>query len=104
MISSEMTLKDYFAILKRRKWSLILPACTIIIVAAIVAVCVPSIYKSTSTILIEDQDVPDDFVKSIVTGYAEQRLQSIHQRIVSFSTLLDIINSFNLYSDLNPSL
>ena len=100
MISSAMTLTDYFAIVKRRKWSLILPACIIFITAAIVALCVPSIYKSTSTILIEEQDVPDDFVKSIVTGYADQRLQSIHQRIVSFSTLLDIINSFNLYPEL----
>jgi len=100
MISSEMTLTDYFAILKRRKWSLILPACLIFITAAIVALSVPSIYKSTSTILIEEQDVPDEFVKSIVTSYAEQRLQSIHQRIVSFSTLLDIINSFNLYLEL----
>ena len=35
-----------------------------------------------------------------VTSFAEQRRQSIYQRVVSYSKLLDIINRFNLYSDL----
>ena len=34
-----------------------------------------------------------------VTSYAEQRLQSINQRIMSSSRLLEIINKFNLYAD-----
>lgn len=79
---------------------MILPVCMIFIAAVIIAFAMPSIYKSTSTILIEAQDVPDDFVKSTVSGYAEQRLQAIHKRVISFSTLLDIINSFNLYTEL----
>jgi succinoglycan biosynthesis transport protein ExoP len=95
-----MTMNDYFAILKRRKWSLILPMLIVFMVAGIVALALPSIYKSTSTILIEEQDIPADFVMGTVTSFAEQRLQSIHQRIVSFSKLLDIMNRFNLYPDL----
>ena len=94
------TLNDYFEILKRRKWSIILPFCTIFIIAVIVALTLPSIYSSTSTILIEEQDVPDEFVTSLVTSYAEQRLQAIHQRVISFSTLSDIIKKFNLYPEL----
>ena len=100
MEPNEMTINDYVAIVKRRKWSLILPACIVFMTAAIIALALPSIYKSTSTILIEEQDIPPDFVMTTVTSYAEQRLQSIYQRIVSFSRLLDIINRFNLYPDL----
>jgi len=100
MESNAMTMNDYFAIVKRRKWSLILPALTVFLCAAIIALALPSIYKSTSTILIEEQDIPADFVMTTVTSYAEQRLQSIYQRIVSFSRLLDIVNRFNLYPDL----
>jgi len=95
-----MTMKDYVSIVKRRKWSLIFPALIVFFCAAIVALALPSIYKSTSTILIEEQDIPADFVMTTVTSYAEQRLQSIYQRIVSFSRLLEIVNRFNLYSDL----
>jgi succinoglycan biosynthesis transport protein ExoP len=100
MESNAMTLTDYFGIVKRRKWSLILPAVFVFLCAVIVALALPSIYKSTSTILIEEQDVPSDFVMTTVTSYAEQRLQSIHQRIVSFSRLLEMVNRFNLYPDL----
>jgi len=94
------TLNDYVAIVKRRKWSFILPATIVFITAAVVAFALPSVYKSTSTILIEEQDIPAEYVKTSVTSYAEQRLQSIHQRTVSFSRLLDMINRFNLYPEL----
>ena len=100
MEPNAMTLTDYFTIVKRRKWSLILPAVCVFLCAAIVALALPSIYKSTSTILIEEQDIPADFVMTTVTSYAEQRLQSIYQRIVSFSRLLEIVNRFNLYPEL----
>ena len=100
MEPKEMTLNDYLVIVKRRKWSFILPAAMFIIATAVVALTLPSIYKSTSTILIEEQDIPIEFVMASVTSYAEQRLQSIYQRIVSFSKLLDMINRFNLYPDL----
>ena len=100
MEPSTMTMDDYFAVAKRRKWSLIIPAIIVFLAAVIVALALPSIYKSTSTILIEEQDIPADFVMTTVTSYAEQRLQSIHKRIVSFPRLLDLVKRFNLYPEL----
>ncbi len=104
MESKAMTMNDYIETVKRRKWSLILPACIVFLAAIIIALTLPSIYKSTSTVLIEEQDIPADFVMTTVTSYAEQRLQSIYQRIISFSKLLEIINRFNLYPDLKNRL
>ena len=100
MEPTEKSFTDYVAIVKRRKWSFILPAVITFMIAGVVALALPSIYKSTSTILIEEQDIPEDYVKTSVTSYAEQRLQSIHQRIVSFTRLIDMINRFHLYPDL----
>ncbi|MBW2605934.1 MAG: chain-length determining protein [Deltaproteobacteria bacterium] len=94
------TINDYLDIAKRRKWSLIIPAVVVFIGACIVARVLPSIYKSTATILIVEQDVPVDFVRTTVTSYAEQRLQTIYQRIMSFSRLKEMIDSFELYPDL----
>jgi len=96
----EMTLDDYLAILKRRKWSLILPALLVFAVAAAVALLLPPVYKSTATILIEEQEIPSEYVKATVTSYAEQRLQSINQRVMSSNRLLEIINRFGLYADM----
>ena len=91
---------DYMKILKRRKWSLILPALLVFLTAVAVALALPSIYKSTSTILIEEQDIPADFVMATVTSYVEQRLQSINQRIMSYTRLSEIIQRFDLYPEL----
>jgi uncharacterized protein involved in exopolysaccharide biosynthesis len=54
----QLTPGDYWDILRRRKWSLILPVLIISLVAGVVAVVLPSIYLSQATILIEEQDIP----------------------------------------------
>ena len=95
-----MTPADYFEIVKRRKWSLALPAVIIFLLAGIVALVLPAVYKSESTILIEEQEIPEDFVTATVTGYAEQRIQQINQRIMSFTRLMEIIQRFELYPEL----
>ena len=100
MEPAEMSLDDYVGILKRRKWSLILPMVIVCLLAATVALILPPVYKSTATILIEEQEIPSEYVKATVTSYAEQRLQSINQRVMSSNRLLEIINRFDLYADM----
>jgi len=94
------TIQDLTAILKRRKWALVLPAVIIFAIAAVVALALPSTYRSTATILIEEQEIPREYVMSMVTSYAEQRIQSSTQRIMSAARLVEIIKRFNLYADL----
>ncbi len=96
----EPSLKDYLAIVKRRRWALILPAALIFAAAGAVALLLPSIYKSSSTILIEQQEIPPELVMTTVTSFAEQRLQQINQRIMSTARLMEIIQQFDLYTDL----
>jgi succinoglycan biosynthesis transport protein ExoP len=95
-----LTPGDYVDILRRRKWSLILPVLIILLMTGVVAVVLPSIYLSQATILIEEQEVPQDFVMTTVTSYAEQRMQQLNQRIMSFSRLVEIIERFGLYPEL----
>ncbi|MCK5230232.1 MAG: hypothetical protein KAR13_08205, partial [Desulfobulbaceae bacterium] len=100
MEEHEMSPNEYLGVLKRRKWSLVLPVIIVIMIATVVALALPPVYKSTSTILIEKQEIPADFVMTTVTTYAEQRLQTINQRIMSTTRLLEIINRLDLYKDL----
>ena len=104
METAPMAPMDYIQILKRRKWSLLLPAVIVFLIAIVVALALPSIYMSTSTILIEEQDIPADFVMAMVTSYVEQRLQSINQRMMSFTKLSEIIQRFDLYPELRDKL
>lgn len=94
------TAQDYFDILKRRRWSIIVPASAVFITAVIVAFCWQPVYRSTATILIEEQEVPREYVNTAVATFADQRLQSINQRIMGTTKLLEIITKFKLYDDL----
>ncbi len=95
-----MTPADLLAIVRRRKKSLILPALIVVGLAGLVAALLPPVYRSTATILIEEQEIPADFVTTTVTSFAEQRIQQINQRIMSFTRLLEIIQRFGLYPEL----
>jgi len=95
---------DYLAVIKRRKWHIIVPIVTILLLSVIIAFALPPIYKSTTTILIEQQDVPLEYVRSSVSTYAEQQMQIINQRIMSSTRLLEIINRLNLYTELKDTM
>ncbi len=95
---------DLLAIINRRKWSLIIPTLVVFFLVAAVAFLLPSVYRSEATILIEEQEVPEDFVRAPVASYAEQRLQMIHQRIMSSVRLMEIIERFDLYKNLKDKL
>jgi len=94
------SLADVTEIIKRRIWSLIVPFLLCFIIAVGVALLLPSVFRSTSTILIEEQEIPQDYVMTTVTGFAEQRLETINQRIMGTDRLLDIINRYDLYQQM----
>jgi len=95
----EKDLRHYWRALLVRKHYFIWPALAVILISALVALLLPSTYESKSTILIEEQQIPPDFVRSTVTGYADQRIQSLNQQILSRTKLLEIIKQFNLYTE-----
>ena len=99
MQQNNFSVQDLWTIFRRRMWAFLLPVGLLISVAVGLALLLPPVYKSSSTILIEEQEIPRDYVLTTVTGFAEQRLQSITQRIMSATRLLEIINQHGLYAD-----
>ena len=91
--------EDHLEILKHRKWELIIPAIGLFFLSVLIALSLPITYKSTATILIEEPQIPSEYVKATATNYAEQRIQQINQGIVSTIRLLKIIDQFDLYKN-----
>ena len=83
----------YISILKSRKKYFIIPALVVLVVAILVARLLPAVYQSSSTILIEEQQIPQEFVRSTVTGFADQRIQSLTQQILSRVKLWEIVQA-----------
>jgi succinoglycan biosynthesis transport protein ExoP len=97
-------LRDYYAILAKRKKYFIIPFVGLFILVTVIAYLWPPTYESSSTILIETQQIPEDFVRSTVTGYADERIQSLTQQILSRSKLWEIVQQFHLYPKLQEKL
>ncbi len=95
--TSLSTPHDYLAVVKRRRWYLLVPAVVLAIASVLVAFLLPSVYRSSGKILIEQSDIPPELVASTVTSYAAERLQVIEQRVTTSDTLIGIINKYNLY-------
>lgn len=100
----EMTFRDYLSILRRRRVHLAVAFALIFLVAATVAVVLPPTYRSTGTILVESQQIPDDFIRSTVTSYADERIAVIRQRVLTRSNLLRIIEKHNVFGDRGNAL
>jgi polysaccharide chain length determinant protein (PEP-CTERM system associated) len=90
---------DYIAILRRRKMQLIVPAAIILLLSIGLAVGLPSIYRAEATILIEQQEIPSELVRSTVTSYAGERIQVISQRVMTTENLGKIIDDYGLFKD-----
>lgn len=88
---------DYLAILRRRKKQIFRTAVIVFLASAVLAFVIPPVYRSTATILIEQQEVPRDLVQSTVTGYANQRLQIIQKRVLTDNNLLSLAKKNQLY-------
>jgi succinoglycan biosynthesis transport protein ExoP len=67
------------------------------------AFLLPPSYRSTATILIEEQEIPSDIVRSAITSYADQRIETIKQQVMTRSTLWKIIEQYGLYSSLREN-
>jgi uncharacterized protein involved in exopolysaccharide biosynthesis len=67
------------------------------------ALLLPPTYVSSATILIEQQEIPQELVRSAVSSFADQRVQVISQRVMTTQNLLPLIERYDLYPDIRYS-
>jgi uncharacterized protein involved in exopolysaccharide biosynthesis len=97
MEENSKDLSDYLDALRRRRTSIIAITTAIFIMGLIAALVWPPTYRSAATILIEEQEIPSELVRSTVTSFAQQRIQEIKQRVMTRSKLMEIIQKYDLY-------
>jgi succinoglycan biosynthesis transport protein ExoP len=98
-VSKAPTLVDRLAALRRRRRPALIVAIVVLSVALAAAALWPATYRSTATILIEQQEVPVDLVRSMISSYADQRIQVITQRVMTTENLMRIIDRYSLYAE-----
>lgn len=94
---ASVTVQMYWAMIVRRKWLVIGSVLAGIVVAVALCLVLPKSYRSSTLIVIENQKIPDDYVKGIGGASVEERLTLIQQQVMSRTLLSQIIEEFKLY-------
>jgi succinoglycan biosynthesis transport protein ExoP len=84
----------------RRKWLAILVFAAAFAAAVNVAMFLPDLYRATASVLVETQQISQEFVRSSVSAGVESRIQSIQQELMSRERLAGLVTRLNLYPDL----
>ena len=93
-------LRDYWTIVTRRIPLILLTAMAVSIIVVIVVMRMPNIYRAETTILVDPQQVPSNYVASTVSTTISDRLSTIQQEVTSPTRLRRLIESMNLYPEM----
>ncbi len=97
------SLGDYWDIVKRRKWYFLVPFVATLYIALLLAFGLPSVYRAQATILIERQEIPSSLIETTITGFVQERIEAIKQRLMSHDRLWEIAEKLDLYPDVRSA-
>jgi polysaccharide chain length determinant protein (PEP-CTERM system associated) len=94
-----METSDYLDILRRRKWYVVFSILLILFGASVYSVLAPEKYRSSTTILVIPQRVPEGYVRSTISTRIDERLFTIRQQVLSRTRLLAVMEELGLYKE-----
>jgi polysaccharide chain length determinant protein (PEP-CTERM system associated) len=97
--SPSVTPQDYWNMVMRKKWLALAIFILSVSIAAVLCVVLPKSYRSSTLILVEDQKIPENYVKGIVGSNVEERLTMIQQQVMSRTLLSQVISEHKLYQE-----
>ena len=96
--------EDYFAILKRRWWLVLLPLLVLPIVSYSFSYTIPPEYLSQTLVLVEGQKVSEGYVKPVLTEDLDSQLATLKEQIMSRSRLQPILENYNLFGTMHMDM
>ena len=96
--------EDYFAILKRRWWIVLLPLLILPIVGYSFSYTIPPQYQSQTLVLVEGQKVSEGYVKPVLSEDLDSQLATLKEQIMSRSRLQPILENYNLFGNLHMDM
>lgn len=93
----KLEVEDYLGIWKRRRTLILATALLFPLVALAITFFLQPKYLSQTLVLVEEQKVPDEYVKPVISSNLDTRLASMKEQILSRSRIIPIIERYNLY-------
>src|SRR2546430_3698140 len=92
----ELTVDDYLAMLRRRIKVILIPALLAPLAGFLISFAFPPKYTSRSLVSVEEQKVPQGYVKPVVAEDISQRITSMEQQVLSRNRLTSMIDRLGL--------
>ncbi|MGH9941242.1 MAG: GumC family protein [Pyrinomonadaceae bacterium] len=94
----QRTPAEYARILWKRKWFIVLPAIAVFFAVATVVRRLPSVYQSTTLLIVKASTIPDVIVPQLSDEDLTIRINNIGQKVVSRTSLEPLIIANDLYA------
>jgi polysaccharide chain length determinant protein (PEP-CTERM system associated) len=91
---------SYWRVITRHWWQTLVGGSVCLLLMTVIIWKLPNEYEATTTILVDPQQVPEKYVAAAVNSDPGERLNTLTQQVLSRTRLQEIIDKFNLYSDL----
>lgn len=91
--------QEFLEIFLRRKWLIVFSILFILFGASVYCVVTPERFKSSTTILVVPQRVPENYVKSTIGIKIEDRLGTIKQQVMSRTRLVAVMDELGLFKE-----
>jgi succinoglycan biosynthesis transport protein ExoP len=92
--------QEYLQFIRRDKWWVYLMTVGLTLSAFVGIALLPNKYKATTTVEVDPQKVPEQFVSELVRVSPLDRLQTISQEVLSGTRLQKVIDQWDLYPQL----
>lgn len=92
----ELTVDDYLAMARRRMSVILIPLLAAPLAGFLISFAFTPKYTSQSQVLVEEQKVPEGYVKPVVTEDIVQRIVTMEQQVLSQAQLQPMIDRLNL--------
>ncbi len=92
----DLTISDYLVMLRRRVWVLVVPVLIATPIAFLVSFGFPRRYTSQALMLVKEQEVPEGFVKPVVSQQLTDRVTNIQAKVLTRNRLQPIIERYGL--------
>lgn len=87
------------AILRERWLLIVIPAGICFLAGLIAAFVMPTVYRSTATLLVESPQLPEDVLGVKGVDIVDQRIAKFRQQVLSRPKLIELIQKHRLYAD-----
>lgn len=100
--SKYKTPMDYLKVFFRRKWFFLTPAVICAVSGIVMALVLPPLYQSSTTILVEEEKIINPLIQNLaVSTSTAQRLEGIKEVLLGWNNLAELIKKLNLDKNLN---